>query len=408
MTFAFADCVVETSTTTGTGTYSLAGAPAEAISFVAGVGDGNSTIYKSQSADGQTWEIVRGVVAAGGGGADTLTRAECLKSTNSDNLVNWGAGTRTLFVFPASAAVNALLAGNFSAGGTRPAWVRPGGEWVDGSGTPWLVMRYDGTNDHVTASVNTSTGDVVPYYGTDPISLAGLGAGAAAVEGVAAGGSGGLLRVDGPGDALTLTGGLKSRQVFTGSGTWTKPAGITLILVRLQAPGGGGGGVGTASANKAGGGGGGGGYTEKLIDVSAIDDETVTLGSAGAAGANTGGNGGDGGNSSFGAHCSAEGGKGGEGVNTAAGGEGGAGGDATGGDFKRKGQAGGAGISGASAPQTSGGTGGGPGGGKGAGSTTAGSAGADGGGGGGAQSTDTSGQLGGAGGAGWCVVEEYA
>jgi hypothetical protein len=95
-------------------------------------------------------------------------------------------------------------------------------------------------------------------------------------------------------------GGLQSVQVFTSDGTWTKPSGITKIVVEVVSGGGGGG---AASVNSViGGGGGSGGYGKKLIDVTAIASETVTVGAGGAA--SSGGDGGDGGTSSFGAHVS--------------------------------------------------------------------------------------------------------
>jgi len=92
--------------------------------------------------------------------------------------------------------------------------------------------------------------------------------------------------------------GLQSVQVFTAGGTWTKPGGITKIVVEVV---GGGAGGRTATDNSVGGGGGGGGYSKKLINVSAINSETVTIGAGGAAN-NAGGT------SSFGSHCSATGG----------------------------------------------------------------------------------------------------
>lgn len=109
-----------------------------------------------------------------------------------------------------------------------------------------------------------------------------------------------------------IPGSIESVQVFTANGTWTKPAGISMILVECLAGGGGGGSANITSATQAaaGGGGGAGGYGTILIDVSAISSETVTIGAAGAAGTG-GGAGGTGGTSSFGAHLSSTGGVGG-------------------------------------------------------------------------------------------------
>jgi len=96
-----------------------------------------------------------------------------------------------------------------------------------------------------------------------------------------------------------VSAGFQSVQVFTAGGTWTKPSGITKIVVEVI--GGGAGGRSGTYETTVGGGGGAGGYSLKVIDVSAIASESVTIGAGGAAN-NAGGT------SSFGSHCSATGG----------------------------------------------------------------------------------------------------
>jgi hypothetical protein len=111
----------------------------------------------------------------------------------------------------------------------------------------------------------------------------------------------------------------RSVQVFTASGTWTKPAGLKRVKVTVVGAGGGSGGVAATGANQAAAAGGGaaGGAAIKTIAASALGaTETVTVGAAGAA-ATAGNNaGGTGGTSSFGSHCSATGGTGGGGSDT--------------------------------------------------------------------------------------------
>ena len=95
MAFVLNDRVKETSTTTGTGTFSLAGAEIGFESFVSGVGDGNTTYYAISNDGTSEWEVGIGTVTDAT--PDTLSRATVISSSNSDALVNFSAGTKTVF-----------------------------------------------------------------------------------------------------------------------------------------------------------------------------------------------------------------------------------------------------------------------------------------------------------------------
>ena len=91
MALVLKDRLKETTTTTGTGTYTLAGAVTGFEAF-SQVGNGNTTYYCCT--DGTDFEIGIGTYASSG---TTLARTTILQSSNSDNAVNWTAGTRTIF-----------------------------------------------------------------------------------------------------------------------------------------------------------------------------------------------------------------------------------------------------------------------------------------------------------------------
>lgn len=104
MALVLDDRVQETTTTTGTGTVTLAGAVTGYQSFAA-IGNGNTTYYCIT--DGTNWETGLGTYTSSG---TTLARTTVLESSNSNNLVDFPAGSKNVFVtYPASQAV--LLTG---------------------------------------------------------------------------------------------------------------------------------------------------------------------------------------------------------------------------------------------------------------------------------------------------------
>ncbi len=102
MALVIKDRVKETSTTTGTGTFTLAGAATGFQSFAA-IGDGNTTFYTIVLVGGSQWEVGIGTYTSSG---TTLSRDTILSSSNSGNAVNFSAGTKDVFVtYPSERAI---------------------------------------------------------------------------------------------------------------------------------------------------------------------------------------------------------------------------------------------------------------------------------------------------------------
>ena len=78
MALVLDDRVKETSTTTGTGTLNLSGAVSGFQTFVAGVGDGNTTYYAIVNRDADEWETGIGTVTDAS--TDTLARTSTSQS----------------------------------------------------------------------------------------------------------------------------------------------------------------------------------------------------------------------------------------------------------------------------------------------------------------------------------------
>jgi hypothetical protein len=130
------DRVKETSTTTGTGTFTLGGAVTGFRSFGSVMATGDTCFYCIE--DGTNWEVGIGTYTTSG---TTLSRDTILESSNAGAAVSWGAGTKNVFITepserfklpemttdPGAPASGVLLYSKAIAGRHIPRYIGPSG-----------------------------------------------------------------------------------------------------------------------------------------------------------------------------------------------------------------------------------------------------------------------------------------
>ena len=110
MALVINDRVKETSTTTGTGTFSLDGASQSFESFVSGIGTGNTTYYCIENPTASPAEFEVGIGTVTDATPDTLSRTTIISSSNSDALVNFSVGDKNVFcTMPAKRTISPVM-----------------------------------------------------------------------------------------------------------------------------------------------------------------------------------------------------------------------------------------------------------------------------------------------------------
>jgi hypothetical protein len=112
MALVLADRVKETTTSTGTGTITLAGASTGYQSFAV-IGNGNTTYYTIAGQGTSEWEVGIGTYTSSG---TTLSRDTVLASSNAGSLVTFSAGTKDVFVTQPS-EVTVVSSNNYGTSG---------------------------------------------------------------------------------------------------------------------------------------------------------------------------------------------------------------------------------------------------------------------------------------------------
>ena len=104
MSLKIGDRILQTSTTTGTGTYTLIAPPEGFQSYLDSpdIASGDRVSYLAvNSLELPTqWEIGEGIITAGP--PDTLTRAQILQSSDGISAISWQVGTRYIACYPAA------------------------------------------------------------------------------------------------------------------------------------------------------------------------------------------------------------------------------------------------------------------------------------------------------------------
>jgi hypothetical protein len=182
------DRVQETSTTTGTGTLTLAGAVTGFQSFSV-IGNANTTYYAIVM--DSSFEIGIGTYTSSG---TTLSRTTVLESSNAGSLVNFSAGTKSVFcTYPAEqglyldASGNAIALGTPASATLTNATGLPISTGVSGLGTGVATFLATPSSANLASAVTDETGSgslvfaTLPTFGTTGVKLSGSTSGTTTV-----------------------------------------------------------------------------------------------------------------------------------------------------------------------------------------------------------------------------------
>jgi len=161
MALVLADRVRETSTTTGTGSVVLAGAYPGFQTFLAAIGNSNTTYYAISNLALNEWEVGLGTYTSSG---NTLSRTTVLSSSNSGSLVNFSAGSKDVICTqPSQRAVYLDTAANTTVPGITISGLTVSTALALNASKQIVSVTNTGTGDNVLA---TSPTLVTPALGT--------------------------------------------------------------------------------------------------------------------------------------------------------------------------------------------------------------------------------------------------
>jgi len=176
MALVIKDRIKETSTTTGTGTLTLAGASTGFKAF-SEIGSGNTTYYAIS--DGTDWEVGLGTVGSG-----TLSRDTILASSNAGSAVSWNSDVKDVFcTYPADKAVYEQAGGlvdvpSLAINGTTVTATAAELNYVDGVTSAIQTQLNDKLESGDTAASLTITSADINGGTIDGVTIGGSSAGA--------------------------------------------------------------------------------------------------------------------------------------------------------------------------------------------------------------------------------------
>ena len=164
MALKIADRVRETTTTTGTGTINLGGAVTNFETFAANLSNSDTTYYAIVDNTNGDFEVGLGTFATGS--PNTLARTTPISSSNSNSAVNFGSGTKDVFITtPAS----------------KMAFLNASGSLISSGGTSLMEVAND-TSPQLGGNLDVNGNDIVTTSNAD-LELAPNGTGKVVVKG---------------------------------------------------------------------------------------------------------------------------------------------------------------------------------------------------------------------------------
>lgn len=345
MALVLADRVQETSTTSGTGTFTLAGAVSGFKTFSSAIGNGNTVYYVAYDQIAYTWELGIGTTGAGTLSRDTIlsnSSGNTSKINFTGNTINiWCDYPATKAVFKDASDVVTVPTLTTSTRLNLAVWTTAGRPAAPVAGTTGFnstdstIEFYDGTNwigTNLIPTINSISGSIIVGSATTltigvskttntfSVVFTRSGVTLATVTGVTqSGGSASvavpstvynvvsagnvvvlsLVNANGtvssntqsttvisyPTGGTIVTSGGYRYHTFTSSGTFTVYSGYTPSIQTIVVAGGAGGGT----PGQGSGGGGAGGFRYSSLGAIGATSYTVTVGGGGGAGGNGGG-----------------------------------------------------------------------------------------------------------------------